>query len=171
MIDSPDWQVSPQTPPLHTWPAAHVVPTLPPWQVVLAPQNSLLVLGSTQVPLQLMSPGWHVRWQTPAVHTCPEGHAMPALAPLQSVVAPQKARLVFGSMQVPPQLRRPAWQVKPHAPPEQTCPAWHVVPTVAPAQAPLAPQNWLFVVGSMHAPPQLISPAGHEMVQAPLLQT
>jgi hypothetical protein len=57
------------------------------------------------------------------------------------LLAPQNARLVRGSMQVPPQLTRPDWQVKPQVPPLQTWPAAQTVPAFAPWQVPLAPQN------------------------------
>ena len=86
------------------------------------------MVGSMQVPLQLMRPVWQVSPQVPPEQMSPDGHAVPALAPLQSSLAPQCVLLVVGSMQVPPQLMRPVWQVSPQVPAEQTLPDGHAVP-------------------------------------------
>ena len=96
--------------------ALKVWPAVCPLHAPDAPQNWLLVFGSTHVPLQLTSPCWQESWQVPPLHTWPGAHTAPPFCPLQSSVAPQNVLLVFGSMQVPPQLRRPCWHVRPHVP-------------------------------------------------------
>ena len=93
---------------------------------------------------------------------------------VQSPVAPQKARLVCGSTQVPPQSRRPDWQVRAQAPLLQTWPAEQTVPSLLPpptlVQSPVAPQWPLSVSGSTQTPPQLTLPVGQEVAQAPPVQ-
>jgi hypothetical protein len=162
-------------PPLQTLPAAHVAPWLPAPHVPLAPQKVRFVEGSTHVPLQLIWPPGQETWQLPPLQTLPAAHVAPGLPPPgpHPVVAPQFVRLVVGSMHVPPQLMRPAWQESAHAPPLQTCPAVHDVPPDPPPtpHAPAAPQCVRSVVGSMHVPPQLMSPGWQETAQPPPLQT
>ena len=67
----------------------------------------------------------------------------------------------------PLQTVRPPWHVAAHAEPEHTWPIMHVLPAFAPEHGATAPQCWLFVVGSMHAPPQSISVPGQETVHTP----
>jgi hypothetical protein len=67
----------------------------------------LVVRGSTHAPAQLISPAGHDTLHTPLVHTWPDGHTMPPLAPWQAPVAPQNNRLVVGSTQVPLQSTSP----------------------------------------------------------------
>jgi hypothetical protein len=78
--------------------------------------------------------------QAPPAHTVPAAQVVPALAPLQSDLAPQYALSVFGSTHAPLQLICPLGQLTTHAPPEQTLPAGHTAPALAPVQSPEAPQ-------------------------------
>src|ERR1041384_3710100 len=65
----------------------------------------------------------------------PAAQVVPGAA-VQSEPAPQWARLVSGSMQVPPQLTRPTWQISWHTPaPLHTSPGAHAVLQ--------SPQCWL----------------------------
>jgi len=61
-----------------------------------------------------------------------------------------------------------------HLPCKQTCPGPQLVPALAPWQFPDAPQNSLFVIGSMQAPLQTTSPAlrrgEHTATHCPLAQ-
>jgi hypothetical protein len=120
-LTRPIWQESWQLPPLQTRPAGQVAPARPAVRPhpVVAPQCWRLVSGSTQVPLQSTRLAWQESWQLPALQTCPLMHEAPTLpeppAP-QAPAAPQKIRLVWGSMQVPPQSRRPTWQETWHVP-------------------------------------------------------
>ena len=133
----------------------------------MAPQWALLVAGSTQVPPQSTRPAWQVRPQVPLEHTFPAAQTAPALPPWQSPVAPQWALLVDGSTQVPPQLTRPAWQVRPQVPLEHTFPAAQTAPALPPWQSPVAPQWTLLVAGSTQAPPQSTRPAWQVRPQVP----
>jgi hypothetical protein len=88
-------QETEHVPPLHTWPLGQAVPALPMPPVpqpALAPQYSLLVDGSTHVPLQLISlPGQDTE-HIPPLQTWPERHCAPALPASpspQPAVAPQ----------------------------------------------------------------------------------
>jgi hypothetical protein len=67
----PDWQESAQLPPLQTLPPLQVTPAVPPAtpHPVVAPQKTRLVLESTQLPLQSISPGGHDTAQRPAAQT------------------------------------------------------------------------------------------------------
>ena len=180
-LTRPAWQESWQVPPLQTWPAGQVLPALPAPltpQPVVAPQKERLVSGSTQVPLQSTRPAWQDSWQLPPLHRCPTGQEEPTLpepASPQAPVAPQKRRLVSGSMQVPPQLTRPDWQVSVQLPPEQIWPAAQVAPSLLPpptlVQSPVAPQKVRLTVASTQVPPQFRRPAWQLSPQAPALHT
>jgi len=101
-------------PPLGHWhipitqdaPVAHVTPALAPWQLVVAPQNCVLLDGSTHTttPLALAHctsvPG-HDAWQCPSRQLLFPRHCSPTLGPVQSPVAPQNTGSVSGSTQVP----------------------------------------------------------------------
>jgi hypothetical protein len=69
----------------------------------------LLVDGSTQVPLQSISPAGQETAHTPEpLQTWPDGQAVPALAPVHAPEAPQNCRSVIGLTQVPLHSTRPA---------------------------------------------------------------
>ena len=157
-LRSPFWQESWQTPFEHTCPALQTVPAAGPAQVPVAPQCSRLFTGSTHAPPQLTSPCWHDKEHTPLEQTRPAEHTVPELGPVQSPEAPQKRRLLLGSMHVEPQLMSPFWHESWQTPFEHTCPAPQTVPAPASAQAPVAPQYCRLLAGSTHAPPQLMSP-------------
>jgi hypothetical protein len=106
----PAGQDTVQRPPEHTCPASHAVPALVPAHAPLAPQKRGSVAGSTQRPPQTTCPAGHVVAQRPPAHNCPEAQGIPAPAPVQSPLAPQKPRSVLGSMHTPPQLTCPATQ-------------------------------------------------------------
>jgi hypothetical protein len=114
------------------------------------------------VPLQLTCPAWHDTWQVLLLHTCPDVHAVPAVAPLHAPDAPQWALLVVGSMHVPLQLICEAGHETWHVPLLQTCPEEHAAPAFAPLHVPDAPQYVRLDVGSIQVPLQLICPAWHE---------
>ncbi len=75
---------------------------------------------SSQRPLQLVSPVWHVGAHVPAEQTWPIGQAVPH--------APQLLGSTFGLVQVPLQSRSPAWQESAQVPFEQTSPAGQALP-------------------------------------------
>jgi len=77
--------------------------------------------------------------QAPPTQASPAGQALPASAPVQLPLAPQKSGLLPGSTQAPPQLMRPEPQERTQLPPVQSSPGPHTVPASAPLQ-PLAPQ-------------------------------
>jgi hypothetical protein len=161
----------------HAVPFPQTAPALPPPlpQLPVAPQFVALVVGSTQVPLQLISVPGHETWHELAVQTLPLAHAVPALPPPmpQSPEAPQCVRLVVGSMQIPPQLISVPGHDTWHEPLAQTVPAPQMAPTVPPPlpQSPEAPQLERLVDGSTQVPPQLIWLPGHDTWQEPLLHT
>jgi hypothetical protein len=124
-----------------------------------------------QVPPQLICEPGHETWHVPALQTWPATHAVPSLAPAQSVVAPQYPRSVCGSMQVPPQLIWPPGQDTWQVPPLQTWPEMHAAPALPPAQSPDAPQWARSVCALTHVPPQLICVPGHDVAHVPLLHT
>jgi hypothetical protein len=163
-------------PPEQTSPIGQVAPTFGPKQSVEAPQWRGFVLGSVHVPPQLTRPAPHVVWHAPLEHTWPEGHAPPgepASPAPQAPVAPQYWLLLRGSMQLPPQLTSPGWQLTSQVPPLQRLPAPHAVPGVplSPVpQVPDAPQCTRSVAGLMHKPPQFTRFARHEMEQTPFEQ-
>jgi hypothetical protein len=138
-----------------------------------------LVFGSMHVPPQSTSVPGHVSVQPPAPsQTRPEAAqfrpALPASPAPQPAVAPQYWLLCVGSMHVPLQsISLPGHETE-HWPLAQTSPDGHCVPALPASPAPqpaVAPQWCWSEVGSMHLPPQLISPLGHETEQAPPLQT
>jgi hypothetical protein len=92
---------------------------------------------------------------------------------LQSPVAPQCARLLDGSTQVPPQLTSPAWQVNAHLPALHTWPAPQTLPAPPPPlpQPGVAPQKRRLVLGSTHVPVQLTNPVSQESEHSPALHT
>jgi hypothetical protein len=178
-------QSCPHTPFAHTWPVAQAVPALEPEQAPLAPQWVASVRGSTHALPQTSRPDWQVSAHAPFVHTWPTVHAVPALAPEQSPLAPQWVASVRGFTHVPPHTRRPAWQGRAHAPFVHTWPTVHAVPALAPVQSPLAPQWVGLVRGStqaplqarrpdwqveMHAPFEQCIPTSQELPQAPQLR-
>ena len=57
----------------------------------------------THAKLQTVRPAPHDATHAPPLHTVPAAHTAPAFGPVQSVVAPQKARSVCGSMHRLPQ--------------------------------------------------------------------
>ena len=90
---SPPPQLVLHDPAVQTVPAPHVAPAEPPVvpQPDVAPQYALLVVGSTQVPLQVTWPAAHVRVHTPALQTVPPPQTDPEEPPAvpQPAVAPQ----------------------------------------------------------------------------------
>jgi hypothetical protein len=62
-------------------PAAQTVPAFAPWLVPLAPQNWLVVRGSTQAPPQFTWPPWQDTAHVPALQTWPAAQAVPAAVP------------------------------------------------------------------------------------------
>jgi hypothetical protein len=157
--------------------ALHVVPALPvglPHRPV-APQNVGLLVGSMQVLPHLIVPDWHDTAHAPEVHTLPAAQVVPAvpgagLTLSQSPEAPQKVRLVAGSMQVPPQLICVPAHVTAQVELTQILPlVAQFVPSVPGAalrlsQSPEAPQNVRLLVGSTHAPPHATCPPGQPQV-------
>jgi hypothetical protein len=110
----------------------------------------------------------------PPLHTSPAAHAAPTFAPEQLPEAPQKVRLEVESMQVPPQLMSPDWQLRAHVPALHTWPVRHALPAEPAPPVPhpaVAPQYIREVVGSTHVPLQLMSPAWQLSAHKPLLQT
>ena len=104
------------TPAPQTVSPVHATPALPPVQLPLAPQFELLVCGLMQVPPQLISGVGQLTPHMPPLQTSPPVHAVPAFAPLQLPLAPQFELLVFGSMQLPPQLISVPGQETTHVP-------------------------------------------------------
>jgi hypothetical protein len=157
----------------HTCPAGHVTPALPeplPHPDV-APQCWLLVDGSTQPPLQLISAPGHETEHDPPEQTCPLGHEVP---PVQPAPTPQCWLLFDGSTQVPLQFTSLPGQDTEQVPLLQTWPLGHALPALPMPPVPqpaVAPQCALLVVGSTQEPLQLISLPGQETEQAPPLQT
>ena len=70
-LANPDWQVRPQVPPEHTYPAGQTLEQVP--------QLPLSVLVSTQVPLQFISPDWQESEQVPPEQTWPAGQMVAQL--------------------------------------------------------------------------------------------
>jgi hypothetical protein len=166
---------------LHTSPSARqllpALPLPPMPQPVVAPQYWLLLVGSTQVPLQLISLPGQVTAQPLGVQTSPlvvqfwPGLPIPPVP--QPAVAPQYWLLEVGSMQVPPQsISLPGHETE-HCPLPHTCPEGHATPALPePLPHPsAAPQCWLLVDGSMQPPLQLISVPGQDTEQVPPEQT
>jgi hypothetical protein len=85
----PPLQMSWHVPPLQVCPNGHAIPAFAPAQSPPAPQNWLLLAGSTHVPSQLTRPAWHESVHVEAAHTRPAVHDCPALPATQSPVAPQ----------------------------------------------------------------------------------
>jgi hypothetical protein len=141
----------------------HTVPAEPPASPPhppAAPQYWLLLVGSTQLPLQSTRPGVQVTAQTPTLHTCPAVHLVPQ--------APQFVLSVFVSTHVPvPPVGvhsvRPFWQVSEHLPPPHTVPAAQSVPQ--------APQFALSELVFTHDWPQSVEPGPHAVVHWPPLHT
>jgi hypothetical protein len=67
----------------------------------------LFVVQSTHTPPQLISPAGHDTLHAPLLHTWPDAHTAPPLAPMHAPLAPQNCRLVVGSTQVPLQSTSP----------------------------------------------------------------
>ena len=78
-----------QLPAAHTSPALHIAPALAPAQSIDAPQKTRSVFGSTQRPPQAICPAGQLVSQIPAAQTSPAPQVTPALAPPQSIDAPQ----------------------------------------------------------------------------------
>jgi hypothetical protein len=106
----------------------------------VAPQKLGSDCGSTQVPPQTSWLPGQLVTQAPLEQTWPEAHTVPAVRPVQSPEAPQKARSVWGFTQALLQTIWPAGQLVAQRPFEQTWPETQVVPAVATEQAPEAPQ-------------------------------
>ncbi|HEX7481435.1 MAG TPA: hypothetical protein VF331_26770 [Polyangiales bacterium] len=85
----PAWQLRSHVPFEQISPAWHTLPTCVVEQSALAPQKELLLLGSTQVPLQLMRPVWQVRLHVPLEQTWPTWQTLPECVPEQAALAPQ----------------------------------------------------------------------------------
>jgi hypothetical protein len=119
--DSPCWQESEHVPFEQRYPEGQALPQVP--------QFASSVRLSTHLPLQLVSPCWQLRAHCPKpLQTWPGPHSVPGFW-AQGSDAPQWVWLVPGSMQVPPQLMKPCWQVSVHCPePSQISPGSHVVP-------------------------------------------
>jgi len=163
----PDWQDSWHEPELQTYPARQVCPALNPWQSACAPQKTLLVLGSMQLPPHATSPGGQVSAHVPPEQTWPGWHWVPAFMPAQFALAPQYWVLVLGLTHDPPQSTRGAAQTDRHEPFEQT----GVLPVHAapPVQPGCTPQWLLSLRGSTQTPLQLTSPGGQLIVHEPPL--
>ena len=152
---------------LHAIPQVPLAQTAVPLPVGGAPQITQLtpqclgsLFGSTQAPPQAMSGGAQLATHVIPLHIWPAAQAVPGLpasAP-HPAVAPQWVTLVVGSMHVPAQLisfpGHDTWQL----PALHTFPLLHTVPATPPlAPHPAVAPQWLgLVLGSMHAPPQLI---------------
>jgi hypothetical protein len=100
-----------QMPLVHVCVESHAVPVLPPStpHPPVAPQLGRLVFGSMHIPPHSTRPDWQDSWHVPPLHTWPPTQAVPGVPPStpQPLVAPQFARLVFGSMHIPPHSTRP----------------------------------------------------------------
>ena len=96
------------------------MPAFAPAQSLLAPQKARSVSGSTQRIPHWIVPVAQVAAQAPLLQTSPSAQAVPALAPVQSEVAPQWVRSLSGSTQVSPHWTIAAEQVTAHAPLSQT---------------------------------------------------
>jgi hypothetical protein len=160
-----DWQF---TPPLPT-------PFAP--QPAVAPQCRPLVVGSMHSPPQLICVPGHVTWHPDGVHTSPSVRqfvpALPASPAPQPAVAPQYWLLVDGSTHLPLQLISLPGHETEQLPPLHTSPAGHCVPGLPASpspHAPVAPQYWSSLDGSMHRPLQFTSVPGHEIEHLPSLQ-
>jgi hypothetical protein len=123
------------------------LPVLPVPQPAVAPQNWLLVVGSMQVPLQLISLPGQVTAHPLGVHTSPRvvqfWPALPIPPVPQPAVAPQYWLFDVASMQVPLQLISSPGHETEHWPLAQTSPDAHCVPAppVSPTPQPaVAPQ-------------------------------
>jgi len=170
-------QETPQLPFAQTLPAAHEEPALPPPtpHAPVAPQFERLVNGSMQTPPQLICKPGHDTEHVPLPQTMPTAHALPALPPAtpQPAVAPQYARLVLGSTQVPPHSIWLPGQETLHVPSLQTLPLLQATPALPPgAPQPVVAPQWVRLLrGSMQLPPQLVCELGQETWQVPLEQT
>jgi hypothetical protein len=125
----------------------------------------------------------------PPTQTWPAPHTVPAFAPMQFPEAPQKALVVCGSMQLPPQLISLPGQVTTHVPPLQAWPPGHTtphapqlfpsvcslthVPAAPPSAFPASPgRQRVCPVGqtTLHDPPEHVDPAGQMLPQPPQLE-
>jgi hypothetical protein len=128
-----------QTPALQVAPFGHWTPQ--------ALQLSVLLVVSTQLLLQFVSPAAHDSAHTPFEHTCPAAHTFPQVPQL------------FGSLCVWMHTllqRIPFWHWQ--------TPAWHVVPAAQRALHP--PQLALFVERSRQLLPHCVVPPVHWQVPA-----
>jgi hypothetical protein len=113
-----------------------------------------LVKGSTQALPQATFPAWQGTAQAPRWQVSPPVQAVPAVAPVQSPLAPHQVGSIEGSTQAPPQATWAPGQVSLQAPATQVEPAAQTDPACAPVQLPLAPHQAASVWGSIQAPPQ-----------------
>jgi hypothetical protein len=126
--------------------------------------------------LQLIWLPGHETAQVPRPQSCPLTHEVPGLpaSPVpQPAVAPQYWLFEVGSTHVPLQLIWLPGHETAQAPRLQSCPLPHAVPALPASLVPqpaVAPQYWLFEVGSTHAALQLIWPPGQLTTQPPPLQ-
>jgi hypothetical protein len=165
------------TPLAHTLPAAQAVPALPlppAPHAPVAPHCVRLVCGSMQVPPQLICVPGQDTLHTPLAHTLPSAQAVPALPPLapQPGVAPQKARLLLGSTQVPPHSTRLAWHETAHVPLEHRSPGVHSTPQVPQLRRSVLrlEQNATPLASPPVGPGHNVSPPPQVVLQTPLLQ-
>jgi hypothetical protein len=161
--ESPPPHVTAQVPPLHTWPAGHVVPH--------APQFWLSVPSAAQY----AAPASGVHNDCPAPHVvphCPLAHTVPT--PQARLHAPQFALSLSRAAQygAPPSgwhRERPPPQLVSHAPHAHTMPALHTLPQ-APQLARSVP-----VPTHSRCPPSVaahaVSPCWHESTQPLAAQT
>ena len=117
-----------------------------------APQLLLLIVVSTQMPLQSVSPAGHLHW--PAWHVSPPVQALPHL--------PQSRRLACRLTHEAPHAVSDA-SVHVQAPVVQV---W-----VAPQRFPQVPQLVLLVDVSTHVPLHLVSASGQPATHMPPVQT
>jgi hypothetical protein len=133
-----------------------------------------------QVPLQLMSGEAQDAPHVPEEQTVPAPQVLPGipgagLMASQSPDAPQYVGSVSGSMQRPPHFTWLLGQETMQLPPIQTCPPLQTAPELLPAvpvtQVPVAPQWVGSLLGSTHAPPQLMSGDAQDAPHVPEEQT
>ncbi len=139
----------------------------------VAPQNWLSLVGSMQLPLQLMSPVVHDTWHWPLEHTWPGPHTLPHEPQLVLSVC------VFVQNGLPPSTLH-VWRLPPHEnaqlPFEQTWPWAHVLPQppqLAVSLVVLTHEPLHDVSGDVqkrpHLPPLHTWPGWHWLPQLPQL--
>jgi hypothetical protein len=117
-----------------------------------APQLAGSLFGSTQRPLQMVSPAGHVAVHIPFTHACPTPHAVPQRPQLRL----SDWVLVHAEAPPSPVAGHKVWpiaHIEVHIPALQASPAGQTVPHM--------PQLFGSVLVLVHAMPQSVPPAGH----------